>query len=109
MPCMSSPVPAHAPRFDLVLRGFDRRQVDDLVDRANVTLTMLTGVPAFTDAAVPVPGLAARRQPAPISAAELREPSLDVILRGYERSQVVEVLSDLADRISEAESRGDRG
>ncbi|MFE3461079.1 hypothetical protein ACFXKD_26345 [Nocardiopsis aegyptia] len=106
---MSSPVPPRVPAFDVVLRGFDRRQVDDLVDRANVTLTTLTGVPAFTDAAVPVPGLPERRRPEPISAAELRESSLDVILRGYDRSQVVDVLSDLVDRITEAESRGDRG
>ncbi|GAB2512686.1 hypothetical protein [Nocardiopsis aegyptia] len=106
---MSSPVPPRVPAIDVVLRGFDRRQVDDLVDRANVTLTTLTGVPAFTDAAVPVPGFPERRPPEPISAAELRESSLDVTLRGYDRSQVVDVLSDLADRITEAESRGDRG
>jgi hypothetical protein len=106
---MSSPAPQPAPNFDRVLRGFDRRQVDDLVDRANVTLVELTGVPAFTDAAVPALGIPEGRRPAPISVAELRSPSLDVILRGYERSQVIEVLTDLADRIAEAESRGDRG
>ncbi|WP_304452238.1 hypothetical protein [Nocardiopsis sp. YSL2] len=106
---MNSPVPPRVPAFDVVLRGFDRRQVDALVDRANVTLATLTGVPAFTDAAVLVPGLPARRRPEPISAAELRSPSLDLTLRGYERTQVSEVLSDLADRITEAESRGDRG
>ncbi|WP_121181213.1 hypothetical protein [Nocardiopsis sp. Huas11] len=106
---MNSPAPEPSPGFDMVLRGFDRRQVDDLVDRANVTLTALTGVPAYTQAAVPVPGLAAHRQPAPITATELRAAVLDMSLRGYERNQVSEVLSDLADRITEAESRGDRG
>ncbi|KOX17101.1 DivIVA domain-containing protein [Nocardiopsis sp. NRRL B-16309] len=106
---MNSPVPVRAPAFDVVLRGVDRRQVDDLVDRANVTLATLTGVPAFTDAALPVPGFPERRQPAPISAADLRAASLDVALRGYDRNQVGDVLNDLADRITEAESRGGRG
>ena len=71
------------PEFDLVLRGFDRTQVADVVEQ----------------------GLRALVSPesATISAGRLRElvrvPDFDVVLRGLDRDQVLGYLGLLADRL----------
>ncbi|NYH52329.1 MULTISPECIES: hypothetical protein [Nocardiopsis] len=106
---MTSPAPQPLPAFDVVLRGFHRHQVDGLIDRVNFTLATLTGAPVFTDAAIPIAGLPPEQNPDPITAQELRAATLDLVLRGYDRSQVSYVLSDLAERLDDAESRTARG
>ncbi|MFD6948851.1 hypothetical protein A6A08_14645 [Nocardiopsis sp. TSRI0078] len=106
---MTSPAPQPLPAFDVILRGFHRRQVDDLLDRVNFTLATLTGTPAFTDAAIPITGLPPEQTPEPITAQELRDATLDLVLRGYDRDQVSHVLSDLVERLADAESRTARG
>lgn len=71
------------PEFDLVLRGFDRTQVADVIEQ----------------------GLRALASPgsATISAEQLRglshSPDFDVVLRGLDRDQVLDYLGLLADRL----------
>lgn len=67
------------PEFDLVLRGFDRTQVADVIER----------------------GLRALVSPASAttSAEQLRAPGFDVVLRGLDRGQVLDYLGLLADRL----------
>ncbi|WP_306369073.1 DivIVA domain-containing protein [Nocardiopsis sp. CC223A] len=102
VPAPSAPGPAAAeapppqPAFDVVLRGYERTQVSDLLDRAYATLTARTGVAA--PVAVP-PGTAT------VTADELASARFDVVLRGYDRAQVADALNDLARRIARAEAR----
>ncbi|MFD3688964.1 hypothetical protein ACFWTE_29595 [Nocardiopsis sp. NPDC058631] len=96
-----------SPVFDVVLRGFNRAQVDDLIDRTSFTVAVLTGSPVYSD--TPFPELPEEQRPAPISAEELRTAGLDLVLRGYDRAQVRDVLSGLVERLSDAESRASRG
>jgi DivIVA domain-containing protein len=63
--------------FSVVLRGYDRTQVDTLLQRAGEAVRS-------TD-----PALRAS------VAAQLREPKLSVVLRGYERREVNSVLDRL--------------
>ena len=104
---MTPPVPQPLPEFDLILRGYDRRQVDELIDRANFTVAALTGTPVFTPPLL-LPGQSAER-PQPIGSEELRSATLDLALRGYDRQQVSDTLSYLAEQLTEAESRKARG
>ncbi|MEU3305730.1 hypothetical protein ACWGSK_07065 [Nocardiopsis sp. NPDC055551] len=71
------------PEFDLVLRGFDRTQVADLIE---LGLRALVSPESVT-----------------ISAERLREllraPEFDVVLRGLDRGQVLDYLDLLADRL----------
>ncbi|MEU0488468.1 DivIVA domain-containing protein [Nocardiopsis sp. NPDC006139] len=87
--------PPPLPEFDVVLRGYDRVQVSELLDRAFATLAARTGVPS--PVAVPA-GTAA------ITADELAFARLDVVLRGYDRTQVADALNDLAQRIARSEA-----
>ncbi|MEE2039428.1 hypothetical protein Q8791_19600 [Nocardiopsis sp. CT-R113] len=102
------PLPAF-PVFDVVLRGFNRAQVDDLLHRTASTLAVLTGSPLHSDAPFPFPRATEEEPPAPISAAELGQARLDLALRGYDRTQVQDVLHHLVDLLSDAESRASRG
>ena len=91
--------PLAVPDFDIILRGYDRVQVTDLLHRAIVTLAAGTGerpraeIPAGTTA---------------VTAAELASARFDVVLRGYDRVQVDAVLDDLAQRVARSEERGGR-
>jgi phenylalanyl-tRNA synthetase beta subunit len=106
---MTSPVPRPFPAFDVVLRGFDRHQVDDLIHRACATLASLTGGSVFTDDAGRPADLPAGPEPDPITSAELAAAPVDLVLRGYDRPQVKDVLSRLVELLAEAESRTTRG
>lgn len=89
---MASPTPP--PEFDVVLRGYDRHEVEDLVTRARDSLDALSG---------------GRGAGAPITSAELREgSSLSLVLRGYDRRQVDRHLELLADRLAQAERSAGR-
>ena len=81
MPSMDSPLPE--PEFDVVLRGYDRPQVDTVIEDALRALVS--------------PGAAT------ITADRLRAAELDVVFRGYDRNQVADYLDLLADRIDDAE------
>ncbi|WP_285729578.1 hypothetical protein [Nocardiopsis sp. ATB16-24] len=105
---MTSPVPQPLPDFDIVLRGYDRRQVDELIDRANSTVAALTGTPVFA-MPTPLPGQPARPSAEPIGSEELRTATLSLVLRGYDRHQVSDTLSYLVEQLAEAESRKARG
>ncbi|WP_067600180.1 hypothetical protein [Nocardiopsis listeri] len=77
---MNPPAPAlPEPEFDLVLRGFHRAQVADVIEQ----------------------GLRALASPASatISAERLRSPEFDVVLRGLDHQQVLDYLDLLADRL----------
>lgn len=85
--CGSARDPWHTARvsdvsFGFVLRGYDPDQVNDLIRRANQAL----------GSADPAHRGAVER--------ELRQPTLAVVLRGYDRSQVEERLAVLADQLS---------
>ena len=67
--------------FDLALRGYDRLQVDDMMQRAEAAA-------ASTD-----PALRAR------TCHELRSVQFSVVLRGYKRPEVDHFLKALADEI----------
>lgn len=67
------------PEFDLVLRGFDRNQVADVIEH---------GLRALVS-----PGSST------ISGEWLRAPDFDVVLRGLDRDQVLDYLGLLADRL----------
>ncbi|PDP87972.1 hypothetical protein CQJ94_09105 [Glycomyces fuscus] len=100
-----APRPLPLPAFDVVLRGFDRHQVDDLVHRASFTLASLAGGPAPADD----DGRPVAPEPDPITSAELADAPVDLVLRGYDRHQVKDVLSRLVELLAEAESRATRG
>lgn len=104
---MTSPVPLPRPEFDLVLRGYDRRQVDELIDRVDSTVAALTDTPVFTPPP-PLPGQSAEH-PQPIGSEELRAATLNLALRGYDRHQVSDALFYLVEQLTEAESRKARG
>ncbi|WP_444961592.1 hypothetical protein [Nocardiopsis sp. M1B1] len=108
---MTSPAPRPLPfpGFDIVLRGFDRHQVDDLVHRATSTLTALTGGPVLTDEDGRALDRPSAPTPDPITSAELAEAPVDLVLRGYDRHQVKDLLSLLVERLAEAESHTTRG
>ncbi|WP_150254047.1 hypothetical protein [Nocardiopsis deserti] len=108
---MTSPAPRPFPfpGFDVVLRGFDRRQVDDLVHRASFTLAALTGGPVLTDEDGRSVDLPSAPAPDPITSAELADAPVDLVLRGYDRHQVKDVLSRLVELLAEAESHTTRG
>ncbi|WP_026122757.1 hypothetical protein [Nocardiopsis halotolerans] len=106
---MRSPVSQPFPGFDIVLRGFDRRQVDDLVHRANFTLATLDGSPYFVGEVTSFADLPEEQRPDPVTARELDTAAVDIVLRGYDRTQVMDVLSELVMRLTEAESRATRG
>lgn len=67
------------PEFDLVLRGFDRNQVADVIEQG------LRALSAPSSAAIAVE--------------RLRSPEFDVVLRGLDRQQVMDYLDLLADRL----------
>ncbi|MFI6575498.1 hypothetical protein ACIBFB_06830 [Nocardiopsis sp. NPDC050513] len=100
---MSSPkpLPFPAPFFDVVLRGYDRPTVDALVSRAYATLLAGT-FPTRTFALDPLLGLDGAE---PITVQELRAASIDVVLRGYDRAQVEDILNAVEGHLAEAESR----
>ncbi|MFL1437323.1 DivIVA domain-containing protein [Nocardiopsis protaetiae] len=91
--------PLTFPAFDVVLRGYDRAQVSDLLDRAFATLTARTGAPSPVGVPAGTP---------PITSAELASARFDVVLRGFHRTQVASVLNDLAQRIARSEARSGR-
>lgn len=91
--------PLAAPELDVVLRGYDRVQVADLLDRAFATLTARTGVPAPVEVPAGTPHIAS---------GELASARLDVVLRGYDRTQVADLLNDLAQRIARSEAHSGR-
>jgi DivIVA domain-containing protein len=91
--------PLSRPKFDVVLRGYERTQVSDLLDRAFATLSARTGVPSSVEIPVGTP---------PITAAELAFARLDVVLRGYDRTQVADALNDLAQHIARSEAHSGR-
>lgn len=93
----------------MVLRGYDRSQVEEIVRRAASSIAALTGSAVFSDDPLPSDGRPEEHGPAPIDSAELRDTRLDTVLRGYDRTQVGDFLSGLAERLSDAESRADRG
>ncbi|MFD6095444.1 DivIVA domain-containing protein [Nocardiopsis flavescens] len=97
LPAPESPV--EPPRFDVVLRGYDRVQVSGIIDRALATLTARTGTASPVEAPA---GTTA------VTAAELASARFDVVLRGYDRVQVDAVLDDLAQRVARSEERGGR-
>ncbi|MEV2274673.1 hypothetical protein AB0I72_03720 [Nocardiopsis sp. NPDC049922] len=100
---MSSPdpVPFPPPFFDVLLRGYDRAQVDALVSRAYATLLDGT-LPTRTFALDPLLRLDGAD---PITARELRAARIDVVLRGYDRAQVEGLLNSLEGHLAAAESR----
>jgi hypothetical protein len=106
---MTSPAPHPFPGFDIVLRGFDRHQVDELVHRASFTLTALTGGPVLTGEDGWILNPPSAPAPDPITSAELADAPVDLVLRGYDRSQVKDLLSRLVELLAEAESHTTRG
>jgi cell division septum initiation protein DivIVA len=69
-------------QFSIVLRGYDRAEVDGLIKQGNLALMS--------------------SDPSERSAVErtLRQPELTVRMRGYDRSQVDQQLAILADQLA---------
>ncbi|OLT26497.1 hypothetical protein BJF83_21045 [Nocardiopsis sp. CNR-923] len=103
---MSSPqpLPFPAPSFDVVLRGYDRTTVDALVSRAYATLLDET-LPKRTFALAPWLSLDGAD---PLTVSELRAARIDVVLRGYDRAQVEDLLNSVEGHLARAESRNGR-
>ncbi|CAL9511625.1 hypothetical protein SUDANB121_03670 [Nocardiopsis dassonvillei] len=97
-PAAEEPYPPR-PQLDVVLRGYEREQVSELLDRAFATLSARTGVPAPFGTPPEAP---------PVTSAELASARFDVVLRGYDRVQVSDTLNDLARRIARTEAPGVR-
>ncbi|MBA9004746.1 DivIVA domain-containing protein [Thermomonospora cellulosilytica] len=79
------------PEFPVVLRGYDRRQVDELIARLEGTLGR-----------APLRG-------ARVGVAELQNTVFDVVLRGYDRRQVDMVLSRYQQELSALEGGAPAG
>ncbi|GAA3733897.1 DivIVA domain-containing protein [Salinactinospora qingdaonensis] len=70
-----------APEFDVAMRGYARDQVVPLVERIIATLEARQG------AAPPEQ---------PVTSAEVQQTRFDVVLRGFNRTQVKEYLASVA-------------
>jgi DivIVA domain-containing protein len=86
-------------RFPVALRGYDRAQVDEVLDR--IAVTMGRGAPR------PVPE-SGDRPAQPITADEVRESRFDAVLRGYDRRPVDEALREHIRRLAAAGPRSSR-